>query len=615
MISDKSSLASRLGWIMGDIGQAIEQARLSFEQFAISDEGSDLSACRENFRQVNGVLDILGADGAHMFSQEILGLLDALLQGQVENRAAAKDAIAEGLLQLTEYLKHLQEGYADLPVIILPALNNLRAARDAELLSEHLVFLTEDGHASDDDIGTDEYVELPIQQLQQVSNKLRFYVQKALLGWFRQEQPERMLQAIGKVTMNMVKLNRTPRLRSLWWISSALTEALAEGKLEQNAATKMLMGRLEREIRDFGELGETAYNKSLSDELLKNLLYYIGLADSGATMTDKVKAAYHLDVYLPRGENLTELRQYYTMPGRDLWQAVSTSVIDELKALQVLLEGMQDEERQSELLSKLAGKTEGMSSTLAMLGLGRAAELTNSLSNKLHEQSVAQDSLGKDSILKISAHYARLEKVLQEYGETGYDATDEIFSQEGENCEPATERSVLRNTLSELGKVQNRMVAFYKEGWAFVYLEEVITSLESISGALAMAQETDLQPLADVPLRYIREDLLAAQRQPTEDELAVFADIMTLFEAMVSSRVQQEDHLLLLDTALEKLQELDQFSPLALLEGVDVEALRSGIEAKKKARPVIPARLTQRLQMPLMMSAKSASLSATNLRM
>ncbi len=140
--------------------------------------------------------------------------------------------MAEGLLQLSEYLKHLQEGYADLPMIVLPTLNNLRAARDAELLSEHLVFLPEDGHASDELIGTDEYVALPLDRLQQVSTKLRFFLQKALLGWFRNEQPQRMLQAAGKVTDNMIKLNQSRRLRSLWWIASALADALEHGRLE-----------------------------------------------------------------------------------------------------------------------------------------------------------------------------------------------------------------------------------------------------------------------------------------------------------------------------------------------------------------------------------------------
>lgn len=599
MISDKSSLASRLGWIMGDTEQAIGRAREAFERYSESADRSELSASRETCRQLKGVLEVLGANGAHMLCQEIVNLLDALIQERVDNLSAARDAVAEGLLQLSEYLRHLQEGYADLPVIVLPTLNNLRAARDVELLSEHLVFLPEGGHAGNDLIGTDEYVSLPLPKLQQVSAKLRFFLQKALLGWFRSDEPQRMLQAAGKVADNMIRLNHKQRLRALWWISSGLAEALASNRLEHGVAVKMLMGRLEREIRHFGELGEERYDRNLSDELIKNLLYYIGLADSGAPITDRVKAAYHLDLYLPQGETLAELRQYYTTPGRDLWRAVSASVTDELRSLQGILEGMQDQERQAELLGKLADKSESLASTLAMLGLGRAAELTTGVVDDLKARLDSGETQEFDDILHISTHYARLEKILAEYAETGQDLTDSIFNQDGEMLDPSGERSLLRSALTELGKAQSRMVAFYKEGWAFTSLEEVIAALESISGALKMVDSEELQPLVDTALRYVREDLLAQKREPSQEELSTFADILTLFEASVSARLQNEDYLSLLPTGFDKLRELDRFSSLDLLADVDLDGLESEVEAKKKAQQAIPASLFQRLRKPV----------------
>ncbi|WGZ94707.1 MAG: hypothetical protein QJT81_01570 [Candidatus Thiothrix putei] len=594
-------MASRLGWIVKDTELAIEQARQSFGRYIDSADKSELSSSRETCRHLNGVLEILDASGVSMLSREILLLLDALIQDRVGNLRAAQEAVAEGLLQLSEYLKHLQEGYADLPVIVLPTLNNLRAARDAELLSEHLIFLPEDGHASDELIGTSEYVALPLEKLQQVSSKLRFFLQKALLGWFRNEQPERMLQAAGKVTDNMIKLNHTRRLRSLWWIASGLADALEHGRLEQGVAVKMLMGRLEREIRHFAEQGEARYEQSLSDELIKNLLYYIGLAENGAVITDKVKAAYHLDLYLPQGETLDELRHYYTTPGRDMWRAVASSVTEELRSLQGVLDAMQDQERQPELLAKLIDRTESLASTLTMLGLSRAAGFTSEWVTELKGRLSGDKVQDLESILQISTHYARLEKVLVEYAETGHDLTETIFSEEVGNSltDPSDERSLLRTTLTELSKAQSRMVAFYKEGWAFVCLEEVATSLENISGALTIAGTSELLPLVDTALRYVREDLLANQREPSQDELSTFADVLTLFEASVSARLHQEDYLSLLPTGFAKLRELDHSSDLNLLGEVDLAELEADVEAKKKAKQLTPSTLLQRLRMPI----------------
>ncbi|MGB5599874.1 MAG: hypothetical protein WBM66_14225 [Thiothrix litoralis] len=601
MISDKSSLASRIGWIAKDTEQAIEQARQAFGRHIETADKSELSVSRETCRQLNGTLEMLDASGVSMLSREIVSLLDALIQGKVENLRAAQEAVAEGLLQLSEYLKHLQDGYADLPMIVLPTLNNLRAARDAELLSEHLVFLPEDAHASNELIGTDEYVALPLERLQQVSTKLRFFLQKALLGWFRNEQPQRMLQAAGKVTDNMIKLNQSRRLRSLWWIASALADALAHARLEHGVAVKMLMGRLEREIRHFGELGETAYDQGLPDELIKNLLYYVGLAENGAPITDQVKAAYHLDLYLPQGETLDDLRHYYTTPGRDMWRAVATSVTEELRSLQGILDAMQDQERQPELLGKLVDRTNGLASTLAMLGLGRAAGLTTNLGEELKALLATGEVQDREAMLHISTHYVRLERVLAEYAETGQDLTDSLFSQDadGDNQDPSSERSLLRTTLTELSKAQSRMVAFYKEGWAFVCLEEVVSSLENISGALTVADSTDLLPLVDTALRYVRDDLLVHKREPSPEELSTFADVLTLFEASVSAQLHNEDYLTLLPTGFAKLRELDHSSDLNLLENMDLNALEANVEAKKKARQSTPATLLQRLRMPI----------------
>ncbi len=596
MISDKSSLASRLGWIMSDAEQAIEKARQQFAEYAQSSDGSGLSGSREACRQIWGVLDILGADGASMLGREIVLLLDALLQQKVDNIKAAQEAVAEGLLQLSEYLKHLQDGYADLPVVVLPTLNNLRAARDAELLSEHLVFLPEEGHVGNEQIGTEEYMKLPAEKLQQVTTKLRFYFQKALLGWFRNEQSERMLQATGKVAGNMVVLNNDQRLRALWWITSGLADALANGRLEQSVAVKMLMGRMEREIRRFGEMGEAHYSPTVPDELLKNLLYYIGLAESGAGITDRVKSAYNLDLYLPQGETLSELRQHYTMPGRDLWHAVANSVIDELQGLQGTLEGMQDEERQPELLAKLADKSSRLSGTLGMIGLGHAAELTSRLATDLQEKATKQAIQGLDELLAISTHYVKLEKVLKEYAQTGYDTTEAVFGEDGDTHDLSTERSVLRTTLSELNKAQSRMVSFYKDGWAFYYLDEVVASLENINGALNVLDAKELLPLVNIALRYLREDLLAQRREPSTQELSIFADILTLLEACISTRQHDEDYLSLLPTGYEKLRELDRNSALDLVSEFNLDEMEQDVEAKKKARQHTAAALFQRIR-------------------
>ncbi|HPY39531.1 MAG TPA: hypothetical protein PLM98_03340, partial [Thiolinea sp.] len=404
MISDKSSLASRLGWVIGETEKLLAETRQSFSLYVGDTALSNLETAISKARHVLGVLDILDTEGAYMLGREIVLLMDAIRQERVKNWQEACTVTADGLLQLSEYLKHLRDGYADLPVIVLPMLNNLRAAREAELLSEHLVFLPAEGVVTNAQIGTDKYMPLPADKLDQATKRLRFYMQKALLGWFNNDRPAFHLQAAQKVAVNMITLHEKERLRALWWVTNGLLQALEEKKLEDSAAVKLLMGRMEREIRRFGELQETAYNASLPDELLKNLLYYVGLAEDSDGVLAAVKEAYHLDLYLPKGGTLQELRTYYTTPGRELWQALSSSMQDELALLMSQVESLGQREHPATLLAEVAKRTNSMAQTLGMLGLGKAAELTDKIATEQQASVAADTHLSHDLLERMSEH-------------------------------------------------------------------------------------------------------------------------------------------------------------------------------------------------------------------
>lgn len=597
MISNKSTLASRLGWVLGETEALLEQSRQHFAAHVQNADDNALAKVLDEMQNVLGVLDVLDTEGAYMLCRELVQTLEALRKGEVSNIDAARDASAEGLVQLSEYLRHLQDGYVDLPVIILPTLNNLRAAREAELLSEHLVFLPEQGAVSNEVIGSDEYLALPLDKLGQATKKLRFYMQKALLGWFNEGRPEHFLMGAGKVARNMLTLHKEERLRSLWWVVGALSQALAQNKLEHSVAIKMLMGRMEREIRRFGELGEDDYNHTVPDELLKNLLYYVGLADAteGGVLA-KVKEAYHLDMYLPQGETLQELRQYYTMPGRDLWRSVAVSLREELKGLMQQAEALSDADDQSAVLGSLAERTDSLAQALNMLGLTKASELTGRLSNLQKSEADQGDMLGEAALASMCDHYVRLEKVVNEYAESGFDITDDVFVSEGESADPATSRSVIRNSLTELRKAQNEFGVFFKEDYSFFHLDEAVKTLRSIGATLDMLEVNEVVPLADGVAYYLKQDILDQRRKPADQEVACVADSLTLLEATLSAMTENEDYLSLLPMGYEKLEELDQYTQVDLSERTGLAAAKEMADAKKKAQQTAPRTLFQKLR-------------------
>ena len=596
MISDKSSLASRLGWVLGETEKLLAETRQSFSQYVADTSVSHLELAIGKARHALGVLDILDTEGAYMLGREVALLMDAIRQEKVKNWQEACAVTADGLLQLSEYLKHLRDGYADLPVIVLPMLNNLRAAREAELLSEHLVFLPAEGVVTNEQIGTDKYIALPADKLDQATKRLRFYMQKALLGWYNNDRPAFHLQAARKVAANMLTLHEKGRLRALWWVTGGLLQALEENKLEDSAAVKLLMGRMEREIRRFGDLQETAYNNSLPDELLKNLLYYVGLAEESEGTLGAVKEAYHLDLYLPKGGTLQELRTYYTKPGRELWQAVSSQLQDELTLLMSQVESLGQREHPTPVLGEVAKRTGSLAQTLGMLGLGTAAELTDKIATEQQASVAANLQPSPDLLARMSEHYLKLETVLHEYAETGYDRTQEIFFGSGQGgSELSAVREAVRTSLTALAKAQTELAAFHQEAGG-THLEEISKILRGISGALDVLGHQEIQPLAQGVKAYLSKDLQISKRKPTLEEIYCVADIMTLLEATLSCISNNEDHLPLVPVGFEKLHELDNYTKVDLLDEAHLAQGLAELEHKKKAKQQTPQSLFVKLR-------------------
>src|SRR3546814_4047769 len=101
-----------------------------------------------------------------------------------------------GLMQLPDYLERLSSGHRDVPVVLLPLLNDLRASREQEPLPESAMFhpnldafLPEQAPAA----MSEAYAEAHRGEL--VDLRLRFPQQ--LLSWFRGQNPAQQL--VGKI--------------------------------------------------------------------------------------------------------------------------------------------------------------------------------------------------------------------------------------------------------------------------------------------------------------------------------------------------------------------------------------------------------------------------------
>src|SRR5690606_11114150 len=130
-----------LGWVKPELDETLAQARLEIEAFGEDPaDTSRMRFCAGYLHQVQGTLRMVELYAPAMVAEELERLAQALQKDEVGDRDAACATLMRGAVLLPDYLERLQGGHKDIPIVLMPLLNELRAARGAAGLSESVLF-------------------------------------------------------------------------------------------------------------------------------------------------------------------------------------------------------------------------------------------------------------------------------------------------------------------------------------------------------------------------------------------------------------------------------------------------------------------------------------------
>ena len=207
--------------------------------------------------------------------------------------------------------------------------------------------------------------------VEQWARRLRARYQVGLIGWIRGERIEQNLDILAAVARKLEQIATRQPVFQLWWVIGAVIEALQENGLEGGVSVKRLLGLGDREIRRLYEQGEARYAQTPPVELLNNLLYYVGRAESTGRRVIAVRASFRLTELLPVDESIEQERENLSAPSVKLMQTVAAAIREDLGKVKDVLDIFvrrgagqpQELASQVELLRKIGD-------TLGVLGLG-----------------------------------------------------------------------------------------------------------------------------------------------------------------------------------------------------------------------------------------------------
>src|SRR5579864_1378763 len=389
-----------------EVNVTLAAARGALESYVEQpDNDAFLVQCAQDLHQVQGVLRLLEIYGAALLAEEMEHVAQYLLATHAERKGQAEslDALMRAMVQLPGYLERVLAGGRDLALVLLPLLNDLRAVRGHSLLSEGtllLLNLRSDKQAQPQPATAGE----PPMTVEQWARRLRSRYQMGLIGWIRGERAEQNLEILAAVAQKLEQTATRQPVFQLWWVIGAVIEALQHNGLENGQSVKRLLGLGDREMRRLFAEGEARYAQNPPIELLNNLLYYVGRAESSGGRVGAVRASFRLSELLPVDESIEQERENLSAPSVKLMQTVAAAIREDLSRVKDVLDifvrrgaGQPAElAPQVELLRKIGD-------TLGVLGLGELRANVQSETERLEKIASGAAVADEAALVEIAA--------------------------------------------------------------------------------------------------------------------------------------------------------------------------------------------------------------------
>ncbi len=553
-----------LNWVKPALDATLAQARDALETYV--DEPSRLDLMREcasHLHQVQGTLRMVELYGAAMVVENMERLAEALIDDTVRQREEAYSVLMRGMVQLPDYLERLQSGHKDIPIVLLPLLNDLRACRGENLLSESALF-SPDLHVALPAEAAGGAAPLDPGELRAQALRLRLAYQAALLKWFRDENAGEHLRRLVDVLDRLRAISHGADPRRLWWIAAGVIEAVDNRGLEVSVAVKLLFGRVDREIHRFASAGEAAFAAMPARELTKNLLYYVAHSSSTGARAASIRTTYRLDTLLPSAGELQHAQGSMTGRNKNLLGTVSAAIKDDLlrvkEALDIFLRSHNPDAAE---LAPQVEVLDRVGDTLGMLGLGVPRRVVGEQRGVIDEMTHHQRPVDEGALLDVAGALLYVEASLDDHierlGATGDD--DAVNSDDALELPQAEVRRILdalmREAAANLQQAKHDIIAFIESPWDHARVEQIPRLLEEISGALRMLGLPDAAQLVDAVVRFVKVELIQHQRVPTTEQMDQLADALAAIEYYLeATREQRRNREKILDVARESLEAL-----------------------------------------------------------
>jgi chemosensory pili system protein ChpA (sensor histidine kinase/response regulator) len=549
---------SALGWVKKSIDDNLSEIKTDLKLYVEEDDENLLQRVKQRLGLIQGVLMMIEQYGAAMLTEEMVALVDFITENKQEHGEQALEVLLRAVLQLPDYLEHIQSGNRDIPIAILPLLNDIRAVRNQDLFSEKLLFLPDlsmhqegaEKQALDNDQN---------EASKLLTKKLRPIYQLALVNIIKEQAVEESLQRLEKVCETLEERSVSEQIARIWWIVGALIESVSRQQLELGASIKNLLGKVDALFRVILIIGERGLLQRQPIELIKNFLYYIAQPECDGPKAQAIKTAYRLEQFLPSESARSEVLDNIAGPNQALLKTVAEAMKADIEAVKSTLEVyVNGDLSKVETLKDLPQEMHIISDTLAMIGLGSQRQLIAAQIDVVKRILEGDAAADEEQLLSMAAELLQVEQSLDQMQKRQPVSTQQARAESDISRDYELDNvltAVVTAVLDDIQKTKNAILEFIKDSSHAENIDLCITLMQESRGALELLGEQRAVAVIDGLLSYLKGYDLAAFMDPGRlDALSqVVVSLEYYLEALGEHRSDADS---ILDFADSQLQEL-----------------------------------------------------------
>ncbi len=569
-----------LKWVKPELAATIKSIHLSLQAYTETEKNDAIfSNISNDLYLLRGSLEMLEFYGIALLAEGMQNAVSALLGENTTKKDDVFESLLQATLSLESYIDQLQQNDTGLPLPLLPAMNDIRAALNEPLLSESALFLPNLSIVPKAPSNTP--ADINETCLTDSAISLRPYYQAALLTWFRDPNDLLSMQQMKLVARNLESSSQTPRNRQIWWIMGGLYEALLDKGLETNISLKLLLAQADRILKSLAQDNDTHFEKRPPVDLLKNALYYVSQSTSNGKRVQLLKRIYSLNDVIPCEQDSAAHQNNSIAPSSASFQAITAELKKTLTQVKATIDNFsRNTPDDTDKLNQTIIPLKHISDTLSLLSMGNERKILQNLIERLSDIISAGTKPDRETMFKVASAMLHIESTLKNtdafnyalnhtnhaasHNKKEHNAQNQTFDDHQLVVKVAEEAS------HNLTEIKNFVLAQLSENSLYKKIEKkpensseinaikhIPHLLSEVIGSMLILKNHALSEVLTALLQYAHNDLINNTAINKEIEYDIFAEAIINIEYYLETMAEQSSsNDAILETTAEKLAHL-----------------------------------------------------------